>query len=492
MTDPKPTQPISGGEDALSAAAGEAMQSLNAVLYAWFQLFKTAQIHAIDNQALHRPIEVMANLTASLASDRRLSFQAQDQAIFVNGTKLKLSTDEYTLAGSIFEFFEERGMGGFTIDAPLTPDAIRRLLSFMVYAPAAERRFDKLESAIKAAGIPFHLNKPFTKTSTNDSELDLEWRSHTFLMYSKLVVLYRSLIAEEKLNASRRQYLMKKIARIVQGLVDVCMEDEQTFVSTSAVKSSEEYAPHHAANTAILSICVAKKLGMSKVELADVGMAAVFHDVGLHTCAAEILDKREPLDQKERFIVDQHPIQSVEFLLDEKRFNRAALTRVIVAFEHHRLFAGTGYPPASRRPLVISRIVSIAAVYDALTTERPWRRAYMPDEALASMFRESGKQFDPALLKVFVATFGLFPVGTLVRLDSGEIGIVVSAGGEAERINRPVIILVGQDGKTGATLDLMEKTATGMSRTIVGTEDPARYGIQPSGILAAEPFHHMQ
>jgi HD-GYP domain-containing protein (c-di-GMP phosphodiesterase class II) len=456
-----------------------------AVLHAFFQLFKTAQIHAPENQALARPIETMVALSAELtASDGRLSLQAKDRAIFVNGSKVKVNTDEFAFAEEIFKFFHDRGIGGFVIDAPLTHEMIRKLLMLMVYAPAADRRLEKLEPALKAAEIPVRLNKPLGGAGKSESDLAQERRSYTFFTYSKLVVLYRTLLAEEKINASRRQFLLRKIARTIQGLVDICIEDRDTFLSSSAARSGESYAPHHSANTAILSIALGDRLGLNKIDLADVGMAAMFHDVGLHTCLGEILDKRSALDPKERFLIDQHPIQSVEFLLDEKRFNKGALTRVIVAFEHHRQFAGAGYPPASRRPHVVSRIVTIAAVYDALITERPWRRAFLPDEALAVMLKESGNQFDPALLKVFVHMLGLYPVGTLVRLDTLEMGIVLHGSGDGERVSRPVVVLV-RDGKPQATVDLTEKNGAAYRRTIVTTEDPARYGIQPSGILAA-------
>ncbi len=468
---------------AMKLAEGAAANSRNAVLYAWFQLFKTAQIHALDNAALTRPVEMMANLaTRYVASEGRLSLQTTDRAAFVNGKKLKLTTEEYALATGAAEFFAERGMGGFTIDAPLAPDAIRTLLGFLIYAPPQERRFERLEATIRAAGIPFHINKPL-EIEDNEADLALERRSLTFLTYTKLAVLYGTLLADEKLNANRRHYLMKKIARTVQSLVDICLADSYTFLAVSSVKDPANYAPHHAANTAILSIALGRTVGLTKTELADTGLAAVFHDVGLHTCAGEFLDKRAPLDQKERFIVDQHPIQSVDFLLDEKRFNRGALTRVITAFEHHRLFAGTGYPPASRRPHLISRIVTIAGVYDALTTERPWRKAYLPDEAILTMVENGGKEFDPVLLKALVNTLGLYPTGTLVRLDSGGPAIVVHAGG-AERATRPVVVLVGRDRKPGEIVDLLERAGGDYRRRIVGTDDPARYGVRPSGILA--------
>src|SRR5581483_5917576 len=166
----------------------------NAVMHTWFQLFRTAQIHAIDNQALQRPIAMMVEMTNTLVpKEGRISFQAKDKALFVNGTKLRLSSDEYDLARDIFQFFEERGIGGFTIEGVMDTAAVRSLLSALVYTP--DRRFDRLDAAVKSARLPFRLNKPLGSGKKSQSEVTLERRSFTFFTYSKLVVLYRSLIA---------------------------------------------------------------------------------------------------------------------------------------------------------------------------------------------------------------------------------------------------------------------------------------------------------
>ncbi|HEY8848370.1 MAG TPA: HD domain-containing phosphohydrolase [Thermoanaerobaculia bacterium] len=457
----------------------------NAVLHAWFQLFRTAQIHAIDNQALQRPIAAMVEMTATLVPrDGRVSFQTKDKSIFVNGVKLRLSTDEYALSADVFNFFEERGIGGFTIDKPLTAEITRKILSILVYGPIADRKFEKLDAALKAAGVPFKINKPLGATKSS-VEVALERRSYTFFTYSKLVVLYRSLIAEEKLNAQRRVFYMKKIARTVQALVDICLEDDHTFLGASSVKSGEAYAPHHAANVAILSIAIGEKLGLSKVDLADLGLAAVFHDVGMRSCPSELLEKPKALDANERMAIEQHPLRSVEYLLQERSFSKSVLSRIVVAFEHHRAIDGSGYPFVSRRPDLFSRIVAIADAYDAMTTHRPWRKAVLPDEALGAMMRGSGQRFDAALLSVFINTIGLYPVGTLVRLDTGELGVVVYGGGEGERVSRPIVALLGRDGKPAGTIDLAERDGSGTyKRSVVASEDPAKYGVQTSGFVA--------
>ncbi|HSP15015.1 MAG TPA: HD domain-containing phosphohydrolase [Thermoanaerobaculia bacterium] len=482
MSDPvKPAMNIDAmALQVAGAAAGE--KGPNAVMYAFFQLFKTAQIHAIDNKAIVQPVKTMADLSSAMvAGEGQISFQVKDRSIFVNGTKLKLSADEYELARGIFEFFEERGIGGFTIEAALTTESTRSLLKALVYLPPTERKFENIDAAIKASGIPFRINRPLGGGKKSDSEIVLERRALSFQTYAKLVVLYQSLIAGDRVNAAKRQFVMKKIGRTVQTLVDLCLEDEHTFAGAASVRNADAYAAHHAANVAVLSMVIGKKIGLPKSSLADLGLAAIFFDIGLRH-HPDIVDKPEPLTPDERATIGQHPIRSVEFLLEERKLSKAALSRIVVAFEHHRHFGGGGYPPGGgRRPHLFTRIVSIADVYDALTTQRPWRNAWLPDEAIALMMRESGKYFDPALLKVFVSAIGLYPVGTLVRFDDGKVAVVVHSGGDGARVTRPAVTLIGSDGKPGETIDL----ARNKNRRIVSAEDAAKYGFQTSSVVAA-------
>ena len=461
----------------------------NAFLHAWFQLFKTAKIHDIDNQALLRPVQNFVQMVErTLAAEGRISFQAKDRALFLNSVKLRLSSEEFEIVYDTCEFFEERGMGGFVIQGSFDFEGVRQLLRILVYAPPEKRGFAALDAELKASGLPFRVNKTLgTRGSASRAEAVLERRSYAFLTYSKLVVLYRSLLAEEHLTASRRQYLTKKIARTVQALIDICLEDDHTFLGISSVKSGEAYAPHHAANTAVLAIALGEKIGLRKVALADLGLAAVFHDVGLRSVPAAILEKKGPLDPAERALVEQHPLRGVEFFLTEQ-ITTTVLSRIVAIFDHHRELGDGGYPRLSRPPGLLSRIVAIASVYDALTTDRPWRRAHLPDEALGLMLARSGTQFDPVLLKVFVNTLGLYPVSTLVRLSTGEVGVVVYGGGEAERATRPIVALLGPDGRPGQTVDLVERDGSGSyRRTIVGAEDPAKYGLQASALLSQSP-----
>jgi HD-GYP domain-containing protein (c-di-GMP phosphodiesterase class II) len=484
------SDPVQSG-DALAlriAEAAAAGKGQNAIVFAFYQLFRTAQIHAIDNQALVRPIQTMFELTSQIfLRDGRVSLQTKDRAIFLNGMKLKLTTEEYEFANRIFEFFRERGMIGFEIDGALTPDNIRKLLSILVYAPPQERTFQTIDAALKAAAIPFHPIKPvFELRRTDDESGGLS--SRTLFHYSKLVVLYRSLMTDAKATGAIRQQFIRKIARTVQTLVDIAIEDHRPLLAAAAGRNPSDYASHHAANVSCLAAVIGKSVGVGKIDLADLGVAAVFHDIGLRTCPAELLEKGGALDNRERAVINQHPIRSVEYLLEERRFTKSALSRIVVAFEHHRTAAGTGYPPGSRKPDLFSRIVTIADVYDALTSQRPWRNAYLPDVAIHMMLRDAGQQFDESLLKTFINLVGLYPPGTLVRTDAGEIGVVVDAGGEAVRVSRPMVLLLDESRSARETVDLLDRTPLGgYRRTIVGSEDPGTFGIQTSGFLLRSP-----
>ncbi|HEV8255162.1 MAG TPA: HD domain-containing phosphohydrolase [Vicinamibacteria bacterium] len=487
---PTVTQRLTIDSLKLAGAGSEAAaRGPNAFFHVFFQLFKTAQIHGIDNQALQRPIQTFITISGEILSrEGRISFQAADRQLFQNSVKLRVSTEEFELAFDTFEFFEERGIGGFVLDGSLDVEAVRRLLQTLVYAPPGERKFAALDAALRAAGLPFRINKTLGVGRRSGAEVVLERRSYTFFTYSKLVVLYRTVLAEERPNPNRREYLMKKISRTVQALVDICLEDDHTFLGVSAVKSGEAYPSHHGANAAVLAIALGEKLGLRKVELAELGMAALFHDVGMRWLPAEVLEKPAALDEGERTLVEGAPLQGAAFLLGERAFTRLVLSEIVTSFEAHRGVDGSGYPAVDWAPDLFSRIAAIACAYDALTTRRPWREAVLPDEALGRMLRASGTQFDPVLIKVFVNTMGLYPVGTLVRLRTGELGLVVYGGGEAERARRPIVALLGADGRPGRTVDLMEKDAAGgYPRDIVHSEDPAKYGLQSSGLLAESP-----
>ena len=236
-----------------------------------------------------------------------------------------------------------------------------------------------------------------------------------------------------------------------------------------------------------------RKLGLDRNELAELGIAAFFHDFGKTDIPKEILDKPGKLDEQEREIIEQHPHLGAEKLIKLKETSRLPVRAINVAMEHHVKADLTGYPKYQKKRYInlYSKIVKICDVYDALTTKRPYRdRVFARDETLNMMIENSGTEFDPIILKVFANLMGQYPVGTLVLLNTGEIGIVYEANPELSRQLQPKVkIITDKNGNKldGDILDLAEMgpQTDRAKRTIVKSLDPEKYKIPVSDYFLA-------
>jgi HD-GYP domain-containing protein (c-di-GMP phosphodiesterase class II) len=243
----------------------------------------------------------------------------------------------------------------------------------------------------------------------------------------------------------------------------------------------------------ILSISLGRKLGLNRNELAELGISAFFHDFGKTDIPKEILDKPGKLDEKEREIIEQHPHLGAEKLIRLKETSRLPVRAINVAMEHHVKVDLTGYPKYQKKRHInlYSKIVKICDVYDALTTKRPYRdKVFTRDETLAMMMESSGTEFDAIILKVFANMMGQYPVGTLVLLNTGEIGIVFEANPELARQLQPKVkIIADKNGNKldGDILDLAElgSDSAQTKRSIIKSLDPEKYNIPVSDYFLA-------
>jgi HD-GYP domain-containing protein (c-di-GMP phosphodiesterase class II) len=252
----------------------------------------------------------------------------------------------------------------------------------------------------------------------------------------------------------------------------------------TSIKSFDEYTFAHSVNVCILSVALGTRLGLSKRELSELGFAALFHDVGKVRLPIEILNKPGELTEEEWVEVRKHPVFGVKALLARRSIDRFCTRAMVVSFEHHQKLDQTGYPETSvQRDLdLFSRIVTIVDVYDSMTSGRVYAKTPLtPDEALRRMLQKQGKSFDAVLLKVFINMLGIYPVGSVVVLDTGEIGVVMEAN-PAELSRPEVAIIADRFGKRDKveTVKLTKKDEkTGKhTRTILRTIDPHRYKLE--------------
>jgi HD-GYP domain-containing protein (c-di-GMP phosphodiesterase class II) len=194
---------------------------------------------------------------------------------------------------------------------------------------------------------------------------------------------------------------------------------------------------------------------------------------------------------KELEIVKQHPYQGAEMLTRIKGLGSLPVRAIIVAMEHHLGADLSGYPKVTKRKAVnlFSRIISIADVFDAMTTSRVYReRAFTGDEAIAEMMKESGTKFDPLLLKAFTQMLGIFPVGTAVLLNTGELAVVIETNHDPSCQRYPTIKLIVDDAgrrKDGPVIDLASQNdvVDSVTRKIVKSVDAHYYRVDVTNYL---------
>lgn len=211
--------------------------------------------------------------------------------------------------------------------------------------------------------------------------------------------------------------------KIVDTFVDSCFKKPHLVVTLSRLKSFDDYTFVHSLNVGVLSIVLGKRYGLDVVGLKNLGMGALLHDIGKMKVPDKILNKPGKLTDEEFEIMKKHPVYGYEMLKNDKNIHEDSLSAIYL---HHERADGSGYPLGLREAKIplSAKIVSIVDVYDAITSKRVYHDALIPPKALQLLFSWSEKHFNKILVKFFMEIIGIYPVGTLVLLDTGELAIV--------------------------------------------------------------------
>ena len=273
-----------------------------------------------------------------------------------------------------------------------------------------------------------------------------------------------------------------RLARnIVDGLAETATQNRTALIALTAMKSYDNYTFTHMVNVSILTMGQARALGIEGHLLREFGLSALMHDIGKVRTPVEILNKSGKLTDDEFTVMKRHVVDGAEIL---RQTPEMPILAPIVAFEHHLRLDGTGYPePASRPQLNVGTMLcSIADVYDAMRSQRTYQQAFPTDRILAVLKRNDGSQFDPHLVRRFVQLIGIYPPGTLVRLSTGEIAVVLQV--HAPDAYHPRVRLLadanGVEITSSQEWNLWETEGDEAERAhVVAPLDPKEYGIDP-------------
>ena len=280
---------------------------------------------------------------------------------------------------------------------------------------------------------------------------------------------------------------MEETRQITERFADHIAADPAQALLLTTVKSHDEYTYHHMINVCVLSLALGHAIGLGREQMINLGIGALLHDVGKVKVPRQILQQAGPLDEEQWRIVQHHPVDGTGLILQTSRdlYHPAAT----VVLEHHAAYDASGYPTlrGRRQPTLLSRIVAVADCFDAVTSARPYRQPEERRQALALLQAGAGKGFDPRVVRAFVRMMGLYPIGTLAELSTGEVGVVVR---NHERLLAHPTIKMILDA-TGSSCepeerDLSERIGDGDYRwTVRRTIDARELNIDMLSLLAS-------
>lgn len=414
---PEPAPGEAGDDTAFDRSLG------TQILMRLHGLLRTARLYDVTNQALREQIDDMLRLLQH-SFDGEVAIVAMGQCFYLNGTRLRAEASQAPMFEALTREFEARRIGGVRFLDGLVADELGAFIRLM-NAPAAQDSAGFAET-LAAAGllhvVPVTLEE-LSALSQGIEEAEAEdphgERARARQTYARAVRGARTAILR---TARTGRPPVRRVKRLVQPIVDSIMKSEYSIVGLTALRNHDEYTYAHCVNVSVLSIAIGQRLGLSRTALADLGVAALLHDVGKLTIPPEVLGKPGRFSTEEWQLMQRHPIEGLKTV--SRMPGLSALTRgaMEVCLQHHRTADGGGYPATDgiRRLSPLARIVSVADCFDAMTAHRAYRRRpFTGYEALQQLLGRERERFDAAALWALVRTIGLYPAGTLMLTPSG-------------------------------------------------------------------------
>lgn len=231
--------------------------------------------------------------------------------------------------------------------------------------------------------------------------------------------------SQEKKNSSGIALIEpKRVEQVVNNIIDDLLAQKEIMVNLLDIRAIDEYTFGHSVNVCILALITGMTLRYSRSNLFKLGMGALFHDIGKTLIPSEILNKPGALTPEEYQIICCHSRYGFDILSSQQEISPEV---AMVALEHHERYDGSGYPNGLKGEDIheFAAITGIVDVYDALTADRVYRKAYPPHEAYELLAGAGNFRHDYRLIKAFLYNIAAYPTGTLVQLNTGEIGVVI-------------------------------------------------------------------
>lgn len=482
----------------LRRSLAEAMESSEGIirehgrdfLIAFYSALRSLKLYPVENDQVQRALDGIFDTAKRLYEiEGALELRVSDEFLYVNSVRLRLKLDNYATFSHVLTTLRRCGIGIMDVEQGVQRREWQIFLSqLLAYTPSdAVPDLSGLWQRMGQGGIT-HIRlqpPPEHEEAYGDSDQAKEVAKRA---YERSVAVTKELINGVRMG---RTASAKRIKRAVQNIVDQVLRNEVSLVGLTVVRGYDEQIFTHSVNVCIFSVSIGKRIGLTKLQLYDLGMAGLLHDFGKSRIPLEILNSEVPLTEEQKEVVRTHPWQGVLALFGLRGHGEIPYRAMVASYEHHLKTDLSGYPKTiePRQLSVFSKIVAVANGYDAPPARSFAREvAVRPDEILREMWENRDLGYDPTLVKALINLLGIYPVGTCVMLDTYEIGVVHGANPDLSHLHRPIVrIVITADGARTDSVPLVDLAAVDEAgnyrRSIIKVTDGMDYGINTSAYL---------
>lgn len=449
------------------------------ILQALFAAFQALRLYPLENETAQQALAELHSITArALDQEGDLDLRMAGDFFFLNEVRLRIDLSNYATLGALGAALKLHDIGALRIEQGVDRAEWAPFLSLLLGSAGGGEAFAAFAEKLSAAMVTHISVRPRTAAAEDE-----EQRAKAKKAYLQTTRVAKDVLSDVRLAKAVN---VRRVKRAVQGIVDQVLTNRSSLLGMTTLKEFDEYTFTHSVNVCIFSVVIGQRLGLEKAQLYELGMGALLHDIGKMRIDPAILNKAGALTDDEWAAMKRHPQEGVLALFAMRGFSDIPYRQMLMAYEHHMKVDLTGYPRPQRTgaPTLFSRIVAVADSFDAMTSARSYRyEPFPPDFVLKDMLENPARGVDPLVVKALLSVTGVYPVGTLVVLDTNEVGVVLEANPDSKRPYQPVVrIIFDARGKAlpePVTVDLsdVDPTTGRPRRTIIRTADPQKHGI---------------
>jgi HD-GYP domain-containing protein (c-di-GMP phosphodiesterase class II) len=421
---------------------------------------KGLRLYPVQHPLIQKQLQLASQLLKSLLQGcAQLRIGILQDTLFVND---HLFADPYPAAESLCRLFQEKQLTGIEFLEGIEDHELKLLLQFLNGTALGHEEFEDLFRQHGIRNIRF---------LPEEREEDAD-RQSARKIFGRALKVVNTIFQDVRLG---RIPSSAEAHKVVKDMARMTLADPHALLALSLLKNYDNYTFTHSVNVSVLALAVGRAAGLSEDELRTLGIGSLLHDIGKLKIDLAIINKPGRLTEKEFSEIRKHPAMGAEII--DQMGGLTDRARAIV-LGHHLHFDRRGYPQnaLANGPFDLIDMTTIADTYDAITTLRAYQRPTTPRKAIQELVCHAGTLLHPGYLETFIFALGTYPVGTLVRLDNNEIGVVGRVGIE-DPDSVQLKIIFDPQGKHLAQPQVLNLSSDEKKR-IVSEVDPFIKGVE--------------